>query len=262
MSSEVRIENVVKRFPIEGSDDLLVLNNLDFNVKAGTLLALLGPSGCGKSTLLNIVMGLDDVTEGRITIDGRELKKGTKGDITIGTVFQQARLLNWRKVRDNVMLPLEELDIPKREKEERVEQYLELVGLADFADYYPLQLSGGMQQRVSVARGLVIEPDLLLADEPFSSLDEITARKLREEFIRIWQQTGRTVIFVTHNIREAVFLSSQLIMVTPRPASVHLNESIDIPYPRDFEDERLFDIERRITKMLIKMEDELGEDAA
>lgn len=256
MSSEVRIENVIKRFPIAGSDDLLVLNSLDFSVKPGSLLALLGPSGCGKSTLLNIVMGLDEVTDGRIMIDGKELKKGRSSGITIGTVFQQARLLNWRTVAGNVMLPLEELDIPKQEKKERVERYLELVGLKEFADYYPLQLSGGMQQRVAVARGLVIEPDLLLADEPFSSLDEITARKLREEFIRIWQETGRTVIFVTHNIREAVYLSSQLVMVTPRPASVHVNEHIDIPYPRDFEDERLFDIERRITRTLIKMEEE------
>jgi NitT/TauT family transport system ATP-binding protein len=255
--AEIRMEAVDKWFVGADGQPLRVLNGLDFSVAGGSLLSLLGPSGCGKSTLLNIIMGLDTVSSGRILIGGKEISKSHHSkDIKIGMVFQQARLLNWRTVRKNVMLPLEARGVPKTEAMDLVDHYLDLVQLKEFGDYYPLQLSGGMQQRVSVARGLVIEPDLLLADEPFASLDEITARKLREEFVRIWQASGTTILFVTHNIREAVFLSSELVMVTPRPASVRLRKSIDVPAPRAYDDQVLFDIEREVTRELIAMEEE------
>lgn len=252
--TKIAIENACKRFPLADGRELNVIDDLSFTVDEGALLSLLGPSGCGKSTLLNILGGLDTLSDGRITVDGRLLTPGDN-QIRIGFVFQQPRLLNWRTVRSNVLLPLEETAVPRGEREDRVDHYLDLVGLKDFQHYYPLQISGGMQQRVSIARALAVEPDLLLADEPFSALDEITARKMRQEFLRIWQATGRTIIFVTHSIREAVFLSTRLVVVTPRPARVHMNLPIDVPYPRTYEDDRLFDIEKEVTADFVRMEE-------
>ena len=253
--SYLTIEDLSKQFKREGEPPLRVIDNLSARVEDGALLSILGPSGCGKSTLLNIINGLDDVTSGRITINGTTISRRSRSAVKIGVVFQDPRLLNWRTVRDNVRLPLDELKVPRDEAEERVDRYLDLVGLREFGEYYPLRLSGGMRQRVSLARGLAIEPDLLLADEPFSALDEITARKLRMELIRIWQATGRTIIFVTHNIREAVFLSTRMLVVTARPATTHLDLPIDIPHPRVPEDDRLFEIEKEVTRDFIRMEE-------
>lgn len=257
MSQQVKIaiRGLTKKFRLRGGGELTVLDGLDFDIENGAFLSFLGPSGCGKSTFLNILGGLDTPTSGVITVDGKDLIKHGSS-VKVGFVFQQPRLLNWRTVKQNVLLPLEELGIPQREREERTARYLDLVGLAQFADYYPLQISGGMQQRVAIARALVIEPDLLLADEPFSALDELTARKLRQEFLRIWQATGRTIVFVTHSIREAVFLSTRLLLVRPRPAQIHLNLPIDTPYPRGYEDDRLFQIEKEVTRDFIRMEEE------
>ncbi|NEK59115.1 ABC transporter ATP-binding protein [Geodermatophilus sabuli] len=249
------IDNIKKEFPRRTEAPLRVIDGLDVGVEKGALLSILGPSGCGKSTLLNIINGLDDVTSGRIVINGHEVSVKSRSKLKIGVVFQDSRLLPWRTVKDNVRLPLDELGIDRAEADRRVTYYLNLVGLGDFGDYFPLRLSGGMQQRVSLARGLAIEPDLLLADEPFSALDEITARKLRQEFISIWRATGRTVIFVTHNIREAVFLSTRMLVITPRPARTHLDLDIDVPYPRTPEDDRLFEIEKRVTRDFIAMEE-------
>jgi NitT/TauT family transport system ATP-binding protein len=249
------IDNIHKEFPRRGEPALRVIDGLNVAVESGALLSILGPSGCGKSTLLNIINGLDNVTSGSISVNGRTVNVRSRSEVKIGVVFQEPRLLPWRSVRDNVRLPLDELGIDRAEANRRVEHYLDLVGLREFGDYYPLRLSGGMQQRVSLARGLAIEPDLLLADEPFSALDEITARKLRQEFVNIWQATGRTVLFVTHNIREAVFLSTRMLVVTARPSRTHLDIPIDLPYPRDPEDDRLFEIEKRVTRDFIRMEE-------
>ena len=249
------IDDLHKKFDRPGERPLSVIAGLQVSVEEGALLSILGPSGCGKSTLLNIINGLEHATSGRIMINGAEVSVRTRSSAKIGVVFQQPCLLNWRSVRDNVRLPLDELGLPKREAAERVEKYLDLVGLADFMDYFPLQLSGGMQQRVSLARGLAIEPDLLLADEPFSALDEISARKLRQEFVRIWAATGRTVLFVTHNIREAVFLSTRMLVVTARPCTTFLDISLDLPHPRSPEDDALFEIEKRVTRDFMRMEE-------
>ena len=188
-------------------------------------------------------------------VHGQEVSIKTRSKVKIGVVFQQPRLLNWRTVRDNVRLPLDELGVPAAEAAVRVEKYLKLVGLAEFMDYYPLQLSGGMQQRVSLARGLAIEPDLLLADEPFSALDEISARKLRQEFVRIWAATGRTILFVTHNIREAVFLSTRMLVISARPAQIFMDLSLDMPHPRHPEDDALFEVEKNVTRDFMRMEE-------
>ncbi|MGP4020562.1 ABC transporter ATP-binding protein [Saccharopolyspora sp. 5N708] len=252
------IDNVRKQFDRRGEAPLTVIDGLKVAVDHGSLLSILGPSGCGKSTLLNMINGLDDVTSGKIVINGHVVSMKSRSEVRIGVVFQEPRLLPWRSVRENVRLPLDELGVPREEADKRVQHYLDLVGLGEFGDYYPLRLSGGMQQRVALARGLAIEPDLLLADEPFSALDEITARKLRQEFTRIWRATGRTVLFVTHNIREAVFLSTRMLVVTARPCTVHMDIAIDIPYPRTPEDDRLFEIEKQITKDFIEMEEAAG----
>jgi NitT/TauT family transport system ATP-binding protein len=249
------IDNVRKQFPRRGEPPLSVIDGLTVAVKRGSLLSILGPSGCGKSTLLNMINGLDDATSGRIVINGHVVGVRSRSRVRVGVVFQEPRLLPWRTVRDNVRLPLDELGLPRDEAGRRVQHYLDLVGLGEFGDYYPLRLSGGMQQRVALARGLAIEPDLLLADEPFSALDEITARKLRQEFTSIWRATGRTVLFVTHNIREAVFLSTRMLVVTARPCTTYMDIEIDVPYPRTPEDDRLFDIEKRVTQDFIRMEE-------
>lgn len=248
------IDHLHKEFPRRGQPPLKVLGDLDVRVEEGALLSILGPSGCGKSTLLNIINGLDDATSGQVLLAGKKVSTKTRSDVRIGVVFQQPRLLAWRSVRNNVALPLQEMGLGKDEIDDRVRRYLSLVGLAEFADYYPLQLSGGMQQRVSLARGLAIEPDLLLADEPFSALDEFSARRLRQEFVRIWAETGRTILFVTHNIREAVFLSSRMLVITARPARTYLDLPVSVPHPRNPEDDVLFELEKSVTEDFMHME--------
>jgi len=208
--------------------------------------SLLGPSGCGKSTILNLIAKLDRHTSGDISVTGDK----------IGFVFQQPRLLNWRTVTDNVALPLERDNSDKRGARELAVKYLGLVGLSGFENYYPLQLSGGMQQRVAIARALVIDPDILLMDEPFSGLDEFTARKLRQELIRIWRETGKTIVFVTHSISEAVFLSEQILIVSQKPATIFKRVTVDVPYPREYGDLRLFEIETSLTRDFLEMNSE------
>ena len=249
------IDNVRKQFQRRGRQPLKVIDGLTVPVDDGALLSILGPSGCGKSTLLNMINGLDNVTSGRIVLNGHEVSVKSRSAVKIGVVFQEPRLLPWRTVKDNVRMPLDELGVDRGEANRRVAYYLDLVGLADFGDYFPLRLSGGMQQRVALARGLAIEPDLLLADEPFAALDEITARRLRQEFVSIWQATGRTIIFVTHNIREAVFLSTRMLVVTARPCTTYMDLEIDVPYPRSPEDDQLFEIEKRVTRDFVRMEE-------
>ncbi|MEF2978463.1 ABC transporter ATP-binding protein [Subtercola sp. YIM 133946] len=254
------LDNVKKSYPRPGLTPLNVLGGLDVEVEEGALLSILGPSGCGKSTLLNIINGLDDATSGTVTLAGKTVTTKTRSDVKIGVVFQQPRLLNWRSVADNVALPLRELGLPHDEIQFRVHKYLDLVGLSEFAAYYPLQLSGGMQQRVSLARGLAIEPNLLLADEPFSALDEFSARKLRQEFVRIWDQTGTTILFVTHSIREAVFLSTRMLVITARPTHTYLDLTVDVPHPRKPEDDRLFELEKSVTHDFMRMEEQAEQE--
>jgi ABC-type nitrate/sulfonate/bicarbonate transport system ATPase subunit len=221
-----------------------VLEGVTFEAADHSFTSILGPSGCGKSTILNLIAGLDNHSSGQISIDGNR----------IGFVFQQPRLLNWRTVLDNVMLPLEQEKLDWDAMRARSLRYLELVGLAGYENYYPLQLSGGMQQRVSIARALAIDPDILLMDEPFSGLDEITARKLRQELIQIWRKTGKTILFVTHSISESVFLSQQILIVSAKPATIFKRLVIDLPYPREYGDLKLFEIETSLTRDFLGMD--------
>jgi NitT/TauT family transport system ATP-binding protein len=238
----IKLTNVAKQHTLAKGERLEVLQDISFETGDHSFTSILGPSGCGKSTILNLIAGLDNHSSGEISIDGDR----------IGFVFQQPRLLNWRTVLQNVILPLEQ-KFGRDTIHFRAGEYLGLVGLSEYADYYPLQLSGGMQQRVAIARALAIDPDILLMDEPFSGLDEMTARHLRQELIRIWQKTGKTILFVTHSISEAVFLSQQILIVSAKPATIFKRITVDLPYPREYGDLRLFEIETKVTKDFLGM---------
>jgi ABC-type nitrate/sulfonate/bicarbonate transport system ATPase subunit len=252
--ANISVQHLVKDFSRADHGTLQVIGDLTFDVRDGEFISILGPSGCGKSTLLSILAGLDQPSGGEILVNGKPLLRN--GNQTrLGFVFQQPRLLNWRSVRRNVLLPLERSALSKEEQQTLSSRYLELVRLNGFEDYFPLQLSGGMQARVAIARALAVDPDVLLMDEPFSSLDELNARKMRAELIRIWQETKKTIIFVTHDISEAVFLSNRLLVVTERPTRVFETLDIDVGYPRDYDDDRLFELSKKVSRIFLTMED-------
>ena len=236
----IALREVVKEYRLPNGERLKVLDRISFEIARGTFNSVVGPSGCGKSTLLGLIAGLDQPTSGEISVGAKRPH--------VGFVFQQPRLLNWRTITNNVALPLEHMPLSKAERLDRARHYLKLVGLAGYEEYYPLQLSGGMQQRAAIARALAIDPDVLLMDEPFSGLDEWTARNLREELTRIWQETRKTVVFVTHSIGEAIFLSQQILIVTPKPATILRCVPIDLSYPRRYEDLKLFELQTELTK--------------
>jgi len=205
------------------------LTGVDLDVREGEFLSLLGPSGCGKSTLLRCIAGLDQVTEGGIAIRGAAVRAPAEG---LGMVFQRDVLLDWRTIRDNVLLAAEFLGRPRRRYMDRAQALLDRFGLGAFADRHPWELSGGMRQRAAICRALLIEPEILLMDEPFGALDAMTRDDLNVELARIQQDGGRTVIFVTHSIAEAVYLSDRVAVMTPGPGRVEEVFDIDLPRPR------------------------------
>jgi NitT/TauT family transport system ATP-binding protein len=204
------------------------LDGLDFTVRAGEFVSLLGPSGCGKSTALRIIAGLSEPTRGRVEWPDR----GGAVARDIGFVFQEPTLMPWTTVAGNVRLPLRLAGLDEAAAQPRIAAALERVGLAGFADAYPRELSGGMKMRVSIARALVTEPRLLLMDEPFAALDEITRFKLNDDLLSVWRMLGKTVVFVTHSVFESVYLSNRVVVMTPRPGRVFTELAIDAPYPR------------------------------
>jgi len=211
--------------------EVVALKDVSLDIKEGEFVSLLGPSGCGKTTLLRIIADLLEPSSGTVRIGGlspRENRLKQK----YGMVFQAPVLFEWRTIRNNVRLPLEIMKVAREEQERRIDEQLELVGLSDFASSYPSQLSGGMQQRVGIARALAIKPELLLMDEPFSALDEFTREKLNEDLLGIWRRTKKTVVFVTHNISEAVFLSDRVFVLSPHPGRLSSVIDIDLPRPR------------------------------
>jgi NitT/TauT family transport system ATP-binding protein len=195
-------------------------------------VSLIGPSGCGKSTLLRLIGDLTQPTSGRIEVNGKPADRA-RVDRDYGMVFQAPVLFDWRTIETNVQLPLEILRVSSSERQRRAREMLDLVELTDFAGHHPWQLSGGMQQRAAIARALVIEPKLLLMDEPFGALDEMTRERMNVELLRIWERTGTTVVFVTHSIPEAVFLSSRVIVMSARPGRVTHQIEVDLPRPRN-----------------------------
>ena len=245
-SHAVVIEGLSKKFPSPiGFGQFAVIESLSLQISRGSFASIVGPSGCGKSTLLNIIAGIEPHDAGEVRIVAQD---GDPSSARIGYVFQSPRLLNWLTVEDNIKFALEAQGIGRAVWNERVKKYLDMVGLAGQDRNFPLNLSGGMQQRVAIARALAIEPDILLMDEPFSHLDEITARKMRVDLTRILERARPTILFVTHSLREAVFLSEEVYMMSVKPARIFKHLRVDIPRPREPEDPRLFDLEKDLVK--------------
>jgi len=204
-----------------GKDYLIpVIGSVDFSVDAGEFVCLLGPNGCGKTTLLRIVGGIEPATRGVVLLDGQPVVADQRHERHVGVVFQEDRLLPWMSLRDNVALVLKPLGLNRESRERRAMTYLRLAGLQGFESYYPGRVSGGMRQRAAIARALAIEPDVLLMDEPFGALDAQNRRIMQQEVRRIWRETGRTILFVTHSIEEAVAIGTVLIMLSARPSRV------------------------------------------
>jgi len=247
-SSVVSIANVSKQF----KGGTVALRDIDLEIEAGEFVSLIGPSGCGKSTLLRIVGDLIQPSAGSVTVNGKPARKARE-DHDYGIVFQDAVLYDWRTVSKNIALPLELAGRPRDERRAKVQQMLELVELQGFGDHHPWQLSGGMQQRVSIARALSFDPALLLMDEPFGALDEMTRERLNLELLRIWEETGSTVVFVTHSISEAVFLSTRVAVMSARPGRISDVIPIDLAQPRTGatrEDPRFFELVTQVREAL------------
>ena len=234
MRAAVTLESVSKRFG-EGTTAVEAITAIDLNVAAGEFVSLIGPSGCGKSTLLRIIANLIEPTAGSVLVNGKPARRA-RLDQDYGIAFQQAGLLEWRTVQGNVELPLALHGLGKAQRRAQALELLELVGLAEFAGHRPSQLSGGMQQRVAIARALARRPALLLMDEPFGALDEMTRERMQAELIRICAETSAAVVFVTHSIPEAVFLSQRVVVMSPRPGRI--THTIDVPLGARDEDTR------------------------
>jgi NitT/TauT family transport system ATP-binding protein len=251
--SVVDINDLTKRF-----GETTALRGIDLQIEEREFVSLIGPSGCGKSTLLRIIGDLIQPTEGTVTVNGKRARQA-RSDRDYGIVFQDPVLYDWRTVAKNVALPLEIAKWPRQRRAARVQEMLDLVELTGFGDHRPWQLSGGMQQRVSIARALAFEPALLLMDEPFGALDEMTRERLNMELLRIWEASGSTIVFVTHSIAEAVFLSTRVVVMSPRPGRISDLIGVDLPQPRTAatrEEPRFFELVTQVREAL-----HLGHDA-
>jgi NitT/TauT family transport system ATP-binding protein len=233
-----------------------VLDDVSLGVRPGEFVCILGPSGCGKSTLLSVLSGLMPPKHGDVGIAGIDLYGASDGDRErprLGFVFQDPRLLPWRTIRDNIAFALAAAGVPSSEHEQRITKYLRMLRIEEFADSWPLNVSGGQRQRAGIARALAIDPLYVLMDEPFSTLDEVTARTLRQELLAVWEDTHTTVIFVTHSIREAVFLADRVFIMAAHPGRLHAVREIDLGRPRTYEDPRITEIEASIVDDVLEI---------
>jgi NitT/TauT family transport system ATP-binding protein len=247
----VSLRSVSKEF---GRGHVQALTAIDLDIQPGEFVSLIGPSGCGKSTLLRIVGDLIQPSGGEVVVNGKSAHQA-RLDRDYGIVFQDAVLFDWRTVEKNIGLPLEMMGWDRRRRAERVRELVDLVELKGFEGHHPWQLSGGMQQRVSIARALSFGPALLLMDEPFGALDEMTRERLNLELLRIWEQSGSTVIFVTHSIAEAVFLSTRVVVISARPGRIVGVVDVDLPQPRSAEtreEPRFAELVRDVRRLLRK----------
>lgn len=259
---KVKLEQVNKSFPKDKTDSLHVLHDIDLQIEAGEFVSLLGPSGCGKSTILNLIAGLDSPTSGEVYVNDKKVK-GPGTDRVV--VFQQGGLFPWMNVMDNVTYGLLLKKMSKKEAEEKAMEGLRMVHLGNFAHAFPHELSGGMQQRVAIARALVMDPDVLLMDEPFAALDEQTRLILHQELQEIWQKTGKTILFITHNIREALTLSERVLLMSTRPGAIKKSFRVQAARPRNPSDSVIVDLETRVMKELEEemekvLKEEFGDD--
>lgn len=233
--SMISLEGVTKRFITRAGDSVLALDKVALDIGRDQFVTLVGPSGCGKSTLLKIVSGIIPPTEGRVRLGGEVLERPSR---KIGMVFQRPVLLPWRSVLDNVLFPIEMLGWPVARYREEASRLIQLVGLQGFEKALPNELSGGMQQRVSICRALIYDPQVLMMDEPFGALDAMTREDLSVELLRIWTERKKTVLFVTHSINESVLLADRVIIMTARPGRVVMDLPVNLPRPRTLETER------------------------
>lgn len=258
----LEIQGIEKSFPHKDKGTVKVLDNINLEIEKGQFVSIVGPSGCGKSTMLYLIAGLEKADQGKISIAGKEIK-GSGSDRVV--VFQEAGLFPWLTVLDNVTYGLLLKKMPKKEAEQKAIEMLKMVHLGNYIDSYPHQLSGGMKQRVSIARALVMEPDILLMDEPFAALDEQTRMVLHKELLDIWRKTKVTILFITHNIREAVLLSQKIIVFATRPGKIKATflskDSKDGVMPSDvtlqLEKQILAELQEEIEKVL---KEEMGDD--
>ncbi len=249
--SVVELRGVSKTF---AQGKTVALQGIELSIEPGEFVSLIGPSGCGKSTLLRIIGDLVEPTAGQAAVNGKPAHQA-RLDRDYGIVFQDAVLYDWRTVTKNIALPLEMLGWSRSKRAQRIGEMIELVELTGFEHHHPWQLSGGMQQRVSIARALSFSPPLLLMDEPFGALDEMTRERLNMELLRIWQETSSTIVFVTHSIAEAVFLSTRVVVMSARPGRIAELVEIDLPQPRTAElreDPRYFELVTSVREALVR----------
>jgi len=249
---KVSLHGISLSYKTTNGTRLLAIDNIDLKVRAGEFLCIVGPSGCGKSTLLHLIAGLDKPTSGHVLVDDKVVE-GTGTDRIL--IFQELGLFPWLKVGENVEFGMKMKGLSKTEREEKIRYYLRLVHLSQFKDSYTHQLSGGMRQRVALARALATEPDVLLMDEPFAALDAQTRDLLHDELERIWAETGRTIVFVTHNVREAVRLGDRVVLFTFRPGRVKREFQVDLPRPRQLEE---VDVARAAREILEHLREEIN----
>ncbi len=236
------VENLTKKY-----GDLLVLDRINFTVRPGELLSIVGPTGCGKTTFMNTLAKLTENTSGSIRIHGEEADPRKHN---IAYVFQESTSLPWRTVRDNIGFGMEVKNLPNKEKKERLEHILELVGLTDCADLYPNQISASMEQRLAVARAFATNPDLLLMDEPYGQLDVKLRYHLEDELVNLWEKLKITVVFVTHNIEEAVYLADRILVLSNKPTTVKGDIPVNLPRPRSYLDPAFIAIRKEVTDMI------------
>ncbi|MDO9538847.1 MAG: ABC transporter ATP-binding protein [Methanocalculus sp.] len=248
----VTISRVGKVFASRQGEPLIVLGDLSLTIEKSELVCILGPSGCGKTTLLRMIAGLDHTTSGVIDVDGVAV---TGPDPRIAMIFQEYSLYPWRTVRANVEFGLQMRGIPPEERREIVDRNIRLVGLEDFAMSYPYELSGGMRQRVAVARALATDPAVLLMDEPFGALDAQTRNRMQKELLRIWEKTKKTIIFITHSVDEAVFLADRIVVLSPRPGRVDVIYDVNIPRPRDRTSVEFAKLRRDVLELIDRLEE-------
>lgn len=242
VENKVEVTHLTKKF-----GDLLVLDDISFNVKKGEFLCIVGPTGCGKTTFLNSLTKLYDITDGEILVSGEsvDLKKHN-----IAYILQEYSAMPWLKVIDNIKYGLETKGFSKEETEKRATEAMEMVGLTKYRNYYPKQLSASMLQRVVIARAFAVQPELLLMDEPYGQLDIQLRFKLEDELINLWQKTGTTVIFITHNIEEAVYLGERILVLTNKPTNIKEEIIVDLPRPRDITDQKFVDLRNKVTDLI------------
>ena len=243
---KVKIENVVKKFNGRNGE-MVALNGVNLDIHENEFITVVGPSGCGKSTLLNIIAGLHEPTSGRVICNGKEVH-GTGTDR--GVVFQQYALFPWLTVKKNIKFALDMRGVKGEQAEAEIQKYLKMVDLENFADHYPKELSGGMKQRVAIARAYAANPQVLLMDEPFGALDAQTRYLMQDELTRIWQAEKRTVIFVTNNIEEAVYLADRILVLRNCPTGVKAEYEITLPRPRNYTDPEFLRLRREIDSVV------------